>query len=137
MVRGVDYKDDRTLGIITKADLIDLEQDLRMWLDTASNLNLFVGLGWYVLALWPRGEEGNLDQRTAAEAAFFRYSNFETQPPAYLSTPALLLQLQDLNHRVLSVKLKAIEDSVREHVEDIAWQMDALVDRSCDLCNKR
>ena len=97
-VRNVDPKGDRTLGIITKPDLLPGGSGLETaYLELARNEDIFLKLGWHVLKNRKFDERDfSLADRNAAEERYFRKSNFQLLPDSNLGIDNLRRRLSVL-----------------------------------------
>lgn len=96
LVRDVDPKGDRTLGVLTKLDLMDKGTDATEVLEGRS---LFLKLGWVGLRLRSQADivaKANLQSSREAERAFFasrpEYRNLRTGTDELVSTLQKLLE---------------------------------------------
>lgn len=97
-VRKVDPEGDRTLGIITKPDLIPAGSGSETaYIELARNEDIHFKLGWHVLKNRKYEErDASLMERNFAEDTFFRTSNFKALPKENVGIEALRRRLSVL-----------------------------------------
>ncbi|KAI0870348.1 P-loop containing nucleoside triphosphate hydrolase protein [Hypoxylon argillaceum] len=97
-VRQVDPHGDRTLGIITKPDILDPDSSSQSKaIELAQNENVYLGLGWHVIRN-SKSKKSNspLLDRNYAETMFSRTSNFKSLPKESVGVGALRTRLSEL-----------------------------------------
>ncbi|KAH8717086.1 P-loop containing nucleoside triphosphate hydrolase protein [Phaeosphaeriaceae sp. PMI808] len=113
--REIDRKGSRTLGIITKLDLMREDTELS-WIDLAQNKDLYLKRGWYMLK--NRGDRQkyfSLKQRHRDENNFFRKGKYDNLPLTRVGIQSLQGRLNKL---VLNRMIKQLPP-IKQEIQDI------------------
>lgn len=115
-VREVDPKGDRTLGIITKPDLLPSGSGSETaFLELARNEDIFFKLGWHVLKNRKFDErDASLLERNLAEDQYFRTSNFKTLPASCVGIDTLRNRLSMLLFEHVKQELPKLRKDLEE-----------------------
>ena len=115
-VREVDPKGDRTLGIITKPDLLPSGSGSETaFLELAQNQDIFLKLGWHVLKNRKYDErESTLVERDLSEEQYFRTSNFKNLPHNHRGIRALRSRLSELLFGHIKQELPKLRSELEE-----------------------
>lgn len=129
---SIDPDGDRTLGIITKPDLLPKGSGSEQsYLELANNGDIQLKLGWHVLKN-RKFEEGNcsLLDRKSYEQTYFRTSNFGKQLPASsLGIDALRSRLSLLLFEHVKQELPQLRNDLEEALQSSQQQLDDLGER--------
>jgi GTPase SAR1 family protein len=127
-VREVDPSGERTLGIITKPDRLDQGSGMEAaFLALARNEDIFFKLGWHVVKNRKFEESTfSIEERNAAEAFFFRNSNFKTLPADCVGIDALRVRLSALLFEHVKRELPNLRRDLDMAMTDTTFQLDAL-----------
>lgn len=127
-VREVDPNGDRTLGIITKPDLLPSGSGSETaYIDLAMNHDIFFKLGWHVLKN-RRFEERTFDlmERNIAEAAYFRTSNFKALPEENVGIDTLRRRLSVLLFEHVKQELPKLRSDLEEALLEAKTQLQVM-----------
>jgi len=115
-VRQVDPDGDRTLGIITKPDMLPEGSGTEAsFLELARNEDIFFRLGWHVLKNRKFVERGcSLADRNDSEDKYFRTSNFKTLPDSNRGINALRSRLSVLLFEHVKRELPKLRTDLEE-----------------------
>ena len=115
-VRKVDEQGDRTLGIITKPDLLPSGSGSENgFLELARNEDIFLKLGWHVLKNRKFDErEYSLMERHFSEDLYFRTSNFKSLPDSNLGIDKLRVRLSVLLFEHVKSELPKLRADLEE-----------------------
>ena len=118
-VREVDKNGDRTLGIITKPDLLPSGSgNENSFLELARNENIFFKLGWHVLKNRKFDErEFSLEERDKSEDQYFRTSNFKSLPNESLGIDNLRTRLSVLLFEHVKQELPKLRTDLEEEMK--------------------
>lgn len=127
-VRDVDPTGERTLGIITKPDKLEANSgNEKMFLTLAQNEDVFFKLGWHVVKNRKFDESDfSFFERNAAEATFFRTSNFKTLPSDSVGIDSLRTRLSLLLFEHIKKELPNLRRDLDQVTTDTASQLEAL-----------
>ena len=127
-VREVDPDGDRTLGIITKPDMLPSGSGSEAaYIELARNHDIFFKLGWHVLKN-RKFEERDFDlaARNMAEAAYFRTSNFKTLPDNCMGIDALRNRLSVLLFEHVKQELPKLRGDLEVALRDASTQLQVM-----------
>ena len=115
-VREVDPKGNRTLGIITKPDLLPPGSgNENGFLELARNENIFFKLGWHVLKNRRFDERDcSLTERNALEDQYFRTSNFKDLPESNFGIGKLRDRLSTLLFEHIKRELPKLQNDLEQ-----------------------
>eukprot|EP00401_Gymnodinium_catenatum_P037982 CAMPEP_0117510834 /NCGR_PEP_ID=MMETSP0784-20121206/28194_1 /TAXON_ID=39447 /ORGANISM="" /LENGTH=707 /DNA_ID=CAMNT_0005306483 /DNA_START=350 /DNA_END=2473 /DNA_ORIENTATION=- len=138
MAKGCDPKGIRTLGIITKPDLIDrgAEQDV---LDLAGNESAKLELGWHMVRLRSQqdsNEHKSRDDTERAEAAFFQVEPWNSLSKSDVGVHKLRERLQALLLQRIQAELPEVFEEVRKKRKRAEYELEKL-GHPCDDAVKR
>lgn len=124
-VRKVDPNGDRTLGIITKPDRLEVDSGTEeAFLGLARNEDVFFKLGWHVLKNRKFEEQSyTFLERNAAETAWFRKSKFGSLPKGNTGIDALRDRLSKLLFNHVKKELPKLREDVDEALQDAKSQL--------------
>ena len=130
-VREVDPEGDRTLGVITKPDRLDSGSGSeRAFIELAQNQDIHFKLGWHVLKNRKFDERDfSLMERNAAEATYFRTSNFSCLPANCVGIDALRIRLSKLLFEHVRQELPKLRSDLEEALKLESQQLKVLGDR--------
>jgi len=130
-VREVDPKGDRTLGIITKPDLLPSGSGSETaFLELARNEDIFFKLGWHVLKNRKFDErDASLMERNLAENQYFRTSNFKSLPTNSVGIDTLRSRLSMLLFEHVRQELPKLRNDLEGALNTSQQQLDVLGDR--------
>ncbi|KAL1871944.1 hypothetical protein Daus18300_004580 [Diaporthe australafricana] len=121
-VREVDPKGERTLGVITKPDLLSPGSDSEAgFLELALNQNVVFDLGWHVLKNRKFEEKSfSIKERNASETEFFSTSNFQKLPQRSIGAPSLRSKLSHLLYEHVKNELPRLQAELRTKLDTAA-----------------
>ena len=124
-VRKVDPNGERTLGIITKPDRLEVDSGTEQaFLDLARNEDVFFKLGWHVLKNRKFEQQSyTFLQRNAAEAAWFRTSKFASLPKDSIGIDALRDRLSKLLFNHVQRELPKLREDLEVALHDAKGQL--------------
>ena len=130
-VRQFDEKGERTLGIITKPDRLPSGSGSeKAFVGLARNEDVFFHLGWHVLKNRSFEEgDSSLEERNAAEATYFRKSNFSCLAQDSVGIDSLRKRLSILLFEHVKRELPKLRKDLEEALVDTRTQLDSLGDR--------
>jgi GTPase SAR1 family protein len=130
-VREVDPKGDRTLGVITKPDLLPSGSGSEAaFLELARNEDIFFKLGWHVLKNRKFDErDATLLERNMAEDHYFRTSNFKTLPASCVGIDTLRTRLSMLLFEHVKQELPKLRRDLEEALRESRNQLDIMGNR--------
>lgn len=118
--RALDPTGHRTLGIITKPDVLtENSANQRAWLDLAQNSDIYFELGWHMVK--NRSDlEGDMSfvQRNHAERQFFDQGAYAALPPHIKGIETLRSRLSTLLHDHLKKELPHLKQELLEKLAD-------------------
>jgi GTPase SAR1 family protein len=116
--REVDPEGKRTLGIITKPDAIDNDDDQSAFTKIARNENVKFVLGWHVVKNLPSGsEDAQQGTRDEQETEFFnKNSNFSTLPKNHVGISSLRTRLSSVLFDQIKVELPRLVEDIQSRV---------------------
>ena len=115
-VRQVDPKGDRTLGIITKPDLLPSGSGSETaFIELAQNQDIFFKLGWHVLKNRKYDQrDSTLVERNRSEEKYFQTSNFKNLPDNNRGISTLRSRLSDLLFDHIKQELPKLRSELEE-----------------------
>lgn len=127
-VREVDPDGERTLGIITKPDILPAGSGSETaYIELARNNDVFFKLGWHVLKNRKFEERDfNLMERNMAEAAYFRTSNFKVLPEHCVGVDSLRIRLSVLLFEHVKQELPKLRSDLEEALLDAKAQLQVM-----------
>lgn len=127
-VRAVDPKGKRTLGVITKPDLLPPGSGSEQaFLALARNEDIFFELGWHVIRNRKYDENSfSFLERNATEATYFRTSNFKTLPQEFLGIEALRDRLSMLLFEHVRQALPRLREDLRARLHETRLRLDMM-----------
>lgn len=130
-VREVDPKGDRTLGIITKPDLLPSGSGSeKAFLELARNEDIFFKLGWHVLKNRKFDErDASLLERNLSEDQYFRTSNFKTLPTNCVGIDTLRNRLSTLLFEHVKQELPRLRKDLEEALSETKDELDIMRSR--------
>lgn len=113
--RKVDPKGTRTLGIITKPDMLRSgSENEKAWIDLAKNKDIYLELGWHMVKNRADGDlRSSFEQRNRAERSFFLREPYSQLPTGMLGIDPLRSRLS----RLLKNHLKKELPELRRELE--------------------
>jgi GTPase SAR1 family protein len=115
--REVDPEGKRTLGIITKPDTIDNDDDEREFIKIARNENVRFVLGWHVVKNLPSvSENAELEDRDGKETEFFNKSAFSVLPRKDVGIASLRTRLSSVLFDQIKVELPRLIEDIENRV---------------------
>jgi len=116
--REVDPEGKRTLGIITKPDAIDNDDDERAFIKIARNENVRFVLGWHVVKNMPSGsEDARQETRDMEETDFFNKNiGFSTLPQKDVGIGSLRTRLSSVLFDQIKVELPRLVEDIESRV---------------------
>ncbi|KAF3098475.1 hypothetical protein TWF102_006036 [Orbilia oligospora] len=114
--RKVDPKGTRTLGIITKPDMLRPGSDNeKAWLDLACNKDIKLDLGWHIVKNREDGDmASSFEHRNASERTFFFKEPYRKLPHEMLGIGALRLRLSRLLRDHLKKEIPGLQQELSE-----------------------
>ncbi|KAK6519494.1 hypothetical protein TWF281_003328 [Arthrobotrys megalospora] len=114
--RKVDPNGSRTLGIITKPDMLRPGSDNeRAWLDLACNKDIKLDLGWHIVKNREDGDMAStFEHRNASERTFFFKEPYRKLPHEMLGVGSLRLRLSRLLRDHLKKELPGLQQELGE-----------------------
>ncbi|KAG8157162.1 hypothetical protein KVR01_012870 [Diaporthe batatas] len=115
-VRKFDPRGERTLGVITKPDLLSAGSGSESkFLELARNEDVIFNLGWHVIKN-RKFEESNfsIDERNLSEKMFFTTSNFKSLPKENVGIDTLRVKLSQLLFEHVKNELPRLEKDIEE-----------------------
>jgi GTPase SAR1 family protein len=116
--REVDPEGKRTLGIITKPDAIDNDDDERAFIKIARNENVKFVLGWHVVKNMHSGSENaQQETRDMEETNFFNTNiSFSTLPKKDVGIDSLRTRLSSVLFDQIKVELPRLVEDIESRV---------------------
>ncbi|KAJ0306107.1 hypothetical protein Brms1b_010558 [Colletotrichum noveboracense] len=129
-VRRFDPQGERTLGVITKPDQLPKGSGSESkFLELARNEDVFFKLGWHVIRNRRFDENGfSFEERNAAEAQFFRTSNFSILPQEMVGIEALRARLSHLLFEHVKAELPQLSEDLERVLQIDRHELDLLGD---------
>ena len=125
--RDYDPKGARTLGIITKPDLMKGDgQRERKYLELVQNKNIKFDLGWHMLKNQEAGEAPDFQKRNAAERAFFSTGNYKSLDPKILGIDNLRSYLSKLLYNHLTRELPVLRKEIEQMLTGATHELNQL-----------
>ncbi|KAG6311522.1 hypothetical protein E4U44_004204 [Claviceps purpurea] len=120
MAREVDPEGDRTLGLITKPDALDVGSDSEAsYVKLAQNNDVVFRLGWHVLKNRDfKMRDASSAERDAAEARFFSSGIWATLDPSNLGVGTLKPRLSDVLKNQILQQLPDLLHDVETAISD-------------------
>ncbi|KAH7625526.1 P-loop containing nucleoside triphosphate hydrolase protein [Sordaria sp. MPI-SDFR-AT-0083] len=128
MVREADPEGQRTLGIITKPDMLvpGSENELQ-YVDLARNQEIVLRLGWHVLRNRDsEREEGDQESRDAKETEFFDQGVWLDLPRSSVGVKTLRTRLSKLLLRQIATELPSLMTELAHKYFSCSEQLEAL-----------
>ena len=127
-VREVDETGDRTLGIITKPDLLPSGSGSEgAFLILARNEEIFFKLGWHVLKNRKFDERDcSLSERNVSEERYFRNSNFKTLPESNVGIVTLRSRLSGLLFEHIKRELPRLRADLENALHDTEKKLEIM-----------
>ena len=127
-VRAVDPEGDRTLGIITKPDRLEIDSGSeKAFIGLARNEDIFFKLGWHVLRNRNFKErDRSFVERNAAETEWFRASNFNVLSHDSLGIDPLRKRLSMLLFHHVKQELPKLREDLEVALLDSKRQLECL-----------
>jgi hypothetical protein len=132
-VRKVDEEGQRTLGIITKPDLVPHGSGTeKTFIELAGNSDIFFQLGWHVLKNRKFEEKDySFEERNASEATYFKTSNFKCLPKDTVGIESLRIRLSQLLFAHVKQELPKLQADLEGALADTEDQLDVLGINRC------
>ncbi|KAL0941492.1 dynamin family protein [Colletotrichum truncatum] len=129
-VRKFDPQGERTLGVITKPDQLPSGSGSESkFLELACNKDVFFKLGWHVIRNRRFDENGfSFEERNAAEAEFFRTSNFSVLPKDMVGIEALRARLSFLLFEHVKAQLPQLREDLERALQTDRDELNLLGD---------
>ncbi|KAK6544045.1 hypothetical protein TWF694_000758 [Orbilia ellipsospora] len=126
--RKVDPKGNRTLGIITKPDMLRSGSDNeRAWLDLASNKDIYLELGWHIVKNREDGDNiSSFEQRNASERTFFYKEPYRKLSREMVGVLSLRTRLSRLLKEHLKRELPGLSQELRQMLENTVEDLEKL-----------
>jgi hypothetical protein len=118
LIKKMDAKGSRTLGIITKPDYIQGAGDQQFWFDLALNKEIFLKRGWHVVK--NRTEEEmhfTFQERNEAEHTFFNKDRFKELPRPNVGIETLRVRLSNLLLAHLTQELPSLKGELERKLK--------------------
>ncbi|TLD36907.1 dynamin family protein-like protein [Venturia nashicola] len=127
-VRKVDPKGERTLGIITKSDLLPGGSGSeKAYINLAQNTDIFFELGWHVLKNRKFEEmDFSFEERNASEVQYFMDSNFKCLPKDNVGIDSLRTRLSQLLFSHVKQELPKLQSDLDVKLAETRQQLDRL-----------
>ncbi|KAI1375695.1 P-loop containing nucleoside triphosphate hydrolase protein [Hypoxylon crocopeplum] len=133
-VKHHDRQKERTLGIITKPDILTSNsQDEARSIRLAKNIDGSheLSLGWHVLRNRSEAESSDTDQeRDKREQDFFQWSNWSAVPSKDRGVESLLKKLSSILLGHIRSNLQSLIESIEENINDCKTQLKHLGESS-------
>ncbi|KAF5493180.1 Interferon-induced GTP-binding protein Mx1 [Colletotrichum fructicola] len=129
-VRRFDPQGERTLGVITKPDQLPKGSGSEYkFLELARNEDVFFKLGWHVIRNRRFDENGfSFEERNAAEAQFFRTSNFSILLQEMVGIEALRARLSHLLFEHVKAELPQLSEDLERVLQIDRHELNLLGD---------
>jgi hypothetical protein len=139
MCREFDTKGARTLGIITKPDFLRPgSENEAMWLDLASNKDIFFELGWHLLKNRADDQHGlSHVSRNLEEQAFFEKGRYSSLPRSMVGVDSLRDRLSQLLFNHLQKALPDLEEELDTMLSNTRRELDVLGESRDSLTTQR
>ncbi|KUI66438.1 Interferon-induced GTP-binding protein MxE [Cytospora mali] len=127
-VRKFDPQGERTLGVITKSDLLSKGSGSEAkFLELARNEDVFFSLGWHVVKN-RKFEEMNfsINQRNHSEKEYFDTSNFKVLPKENVGIDALRVKLSQLLFEHIKNELPRLQNDLESALKSAAHDLTLL-----------
>lgn len=127
-VRGVDSEGERTLGIITKPDLLPKGSGSEQaYMNLARNQDVFFKLGWHVVKNRSFAEtNSSFDERNSSEAMYFRNSSFKVLPKNAVGIGELRKRLSSLLFHHIKQELPKLRTDLNDALREAKSQLGTL-----------
>lgn len=126
LVKKIDVKSSRTLGIITKPDCMSAG-DETSWFDLALNKEIFLQRGWHMIKNRSDTEMKNtFAQRNTNEHKFFNTGRFKELPRSYVGIESLRTRLSTLLHQHLVQELPSLKQDMKLKLKDTTDEIASL-----------
>ncbi|KAF2227464.1 P-loop containing nucleoside triphosphate hydrolase protein [Elsinoe ampelina] len=119
---------DRTLGIITKTDVLEPGTDNeKSWIELTQNKDVIFGLGWHMLRNRnPKEMEESLEYRDKTEKAFFSSGSFRSLDREMVGIETLRTRLSTLLYEHLTKELPLLQKELKEKHQETQQALDKL-----------
>ncbi|OIW30107.1 dynamin family protein [Coniochaeta ligniaria NRRL 30616] len=129
-VARFDTKGHRTIGVLTKPDLTDVQGYTDKYLGLVTrqddNTNYHFKLGWYVLRNPGHSSDPTMEERQREEADFFSKGKWATIPPSMRGADALRAQLSIQLQRAIVRRLPSLQRQIQEADAECTAKLDEL-----------
>jgi GTPase SAR1 family protein len=137
--RQVDPQGLRTLGIITKPDLLEKgSKNEEAFIALARNEEVKFSLGWHVVRNLDFGTNKNKDiGRDEQEALFFQESSFKCLPPGRVGISFLRSRLSELLFKQIRTELPRLVEDIQSQISAAKFALDKLGKSRTDFEDQR
>lgn len=129
-VLDFDPRGHRTIGVLTKPDLTDVQGYTNKYLGLVTrqddNTNYHFKLGWYVLRNPGHSSSPTLEERKREEADFFRSGTWSAIPPGMRGADALRSQLSVQLQRAIARRIPSLQRQIQDADAECSAQLDEL-----------
>ncbi|KAI1768485.1 P-loop containing nucleoside triphosphate hydrolase protein [Hypoxylon sp. FL1150] len=128
LAREIDVRGNRTLGLITKPDTLDLgSASERDYFDLAQNRDVKFRLGWHVMRNRDfKSRNVSNEQRDLAESEFFNRGIWAGLPWSQKGAASLCTRLSEVLKDHIITQLPDVLDEIRTGLEDCASRLEKL-----------
>ncbi|KAK7704093.1 hypothetical protein SLS64_008651 [Diaporthe eres] len=139
LVREFDPRGERTLGVITKADLLSAGSGAETsFLELARNEDVFFSLGWHVVKNRKFEEkEFSIDERNRSESIFFKTSSFKALPKENVGIDSLRVKLSQLLFEHVRNELPRLRADLEKTLETTREELKLLGQSRCSVAECR
>ncbi|KAH8908577.1 dynamin family protein [Coniochaeta sp. PMI_546] len=125
-----DSKGHRTIGVLTKPDLTDVQGYTDKYLGLVTrqddNTNYHFKLGWYVVRNPGHSSDPTMEERQREEAEFFSKGKWATIPPEMRGAHALRAQLSIQLQKAIVRRLPSLQRQIQEADAECSAKLDEL-----------
>ncbi|KAF3906347.1 Dynamin-1 [Dactylellina cionopaga] len=127
----VDPSGSRTLGIITKPDMLRSGSDNeRAWIDLATNKDIHLELGWHIVKNREDGDMvSSFEQRNTAERSFFFKEPYRTLSREMLGVASLRTRLSRVLKEHLKREVPGLSQELRQMLDVTVEDLEKLGER--------
>lgn len=125
LARDADKSGDRTLGVITKPDmLVPNSESEKMFISLANNRDVEFRLGWHTLRNMD-SDQGSwtLSDRDRKEREFFSQGAWAEMPSSWVGISSLRNRLSKVLLRQIAAELPSLIDEIQEKEDDCTQQL--------------
>ncbi|XXH01461.1 hypothetical protein Hte_007821 [Hypoxylon texense] len=128
LARQIDVRGDRTLGLITKPDTLDIgSASERDYFDLAQNRDVKFRLGWHVMRNRDfRSRNATNEERDLAESEFFNRGIWTGLPRSQKGAANLRTRLSEVLKDQIIAQLPEVLDEIQRGLEDCTSRLERL-----------